>query len=229
MIVHDAGTGASWSLFEYPDVIWYHRGKRTPVRAAYGGLVAAQNSQLVYLTPDGQSTKLYGREPSYHYFQVSPDGRKVVAHFYSYRGADEPAHLIIFDLPSGNQILRLDDTDIIAALGEVPPGGETLVIRLKGASSGMIDAWSSDSAAILITGERRGDGPGGGRAGTVTLDGEIAFLDSAWHPGPLEPESESPASADCPENPAHSCRILLDGAVVGEGRWPAIIGVIELD
>lgn len=39
----------------------------------------------------------------------------------------------------------------------------------------------------------------------------------------------SRATTDCPENPAHSCRILLDGEVVGEGRWPTIIGIVELD
>ena len=37
------------------------------------------------------------------------------------------------------------------------------------------------------------------------------------------------AVTDCPENPGHACRILLDGEVVGEGRWPTIIGFIELD
>ena len=37
------------------------------------------------------------------------------------------------------------------------------------------------------------------------------------------------ATTDCPENPGHPCRILLDGDVVGEGRWPTIIGLVELD
>jgi hypothetical protein len=37
------------------------------------------------------------------------------------------------------------------------------------------------------------------------------------------------ASTDCPESPGHSCKILLDGEVVGEGRWPTIIGIVELD
>lgn len=43
-----------------------------------------------------------------------------------------------------------------------------------------------------------------------------------FHPPPR-------ATTDCPENPGHSCRILLDGEVVGEGRWPTIIGFVELD
>ena len=37
------------------------------------------------------------------------------------------------------------------------------------------------------------------------------------------------ATTDCPDHPAQPCRILLDGEVVGEGRWPRIIGFIELD
>lgn len=37
------------------------------------------------------------------------------------------------------------------------------------------------------------------------------------------------ATTDCPENPGRPCRILLDGEVVGEGRWPTIIGFVELD
>ncbi len=37
------------------------------------------------------------------------------------------------------------------------------------------------------------------------------------------------ATTDCPENPGHSCKIILDGEVVGEGRWPTIIGLVELE
>ena len=46
------------------------------------------------------------------------------------------------------------------------------------------------------------------------------YLD-LFHPPPR-------ATTDCPENPARRCRILLDGEVVGEGRWPRIIGSIDL-
>ena len=43
------------------------------------------------------------------------------------------------------------------------------------------------------------------------------------------PEVVARGTTECPENPAHSCRILLDGEVVGEGRWPTIIGIVELE
>ena len=67
------------------------------------------------------------------------------------------------------------------------------------------------------------------RADVSVLDvttGEIEVLDSAdyltrFHPPPR-------ATTECPEHPGHACKILLDGEVVGEGRWPRIIGFIEL-
>ena len=55
------------------------------------------------------------------------------------------------------------------------------------------------------------------------------YLDEYAAEPQREPEVVPRATTDCPENPAHSCRILLDGEVVGEGRWPTIIGIVELD
>ncbi len=86
-------------------------------------------------------------------------------------------------------------------------------------------AWSSHFWFEI----RRPDGDAE-RADVSVIDvttGEIAVMDSAdylarFHPPPR-------ATADCPQNPAHLCRILLDGEVVGEGRWAAIVGFIELD
>ena len=57
--------------------------------------------------------------------------------------------------------------------------------------------------------------------------GEIEVMDSEEYLARFHPPSR--ATTDCPPNPAHACRILLDGEVVGEGRWPIIIGFIELD
>ena len=57
--------------------------------------------------------------------------------------------------------------------------------------------------------------------------GEIEVMDSADYLARFRPPPR--ATTDCPPNPAHACRILLDGEVVGEGRWPIIVGFIELD
>ena len=68
------------------------------------------------------------------------------------------------------------------------------------------------------------------RADVSVLDvntGETEVMDSAdylarFHPPPR-------ATTECPENPGQPCKILLDGEVIGEGRWPRIIGFIEVD
>lgn len=57
--------------------------------------------------------------------------------------------------------------------------------------------------------------------------GEVEVMDGAEYLARFHPPSR--ATTDCPPNPAHSCRILLDGEPVGEGRWPTIVGFIELD
>ena len=57
--------------------------------------------------------------------------------------------------------------------------------------------------------------------------GEIEVMDSEEYLARFHPPPR--ATTDCPPNPAHACRILLDGEVVGEGRWPIVIGFIELD
>ena len=56
---------------------------------------------------------------------------------------------------------------------------------------------------------------------------EIEVMDSAEYLARFHPPSR--ATTDCPAHPAQPCDILLDGEVIGEGRWPRIIGFIELD
>ena len=56
--------------------------------------------------------------------------------------------------------------------------------------------------------------------------GEIEVMDGAAYVARFHPPPR--ATTECPEHPAHACRILLDGEVVGEGRWPRIIGFVEL-
>lgn len=58
------------------------------------------------------------------------------------------------------------------------------------------------------------------RTGEVELLGTDDYLTRFHSP---------PATTDCPQNPGHPCRILLHGEVVGEGRLPVIIGLVELD
>ncbi len=68
------------------------------------------------------------------------------------------------------------------------------------------------------------------RADVSVIDvtsGEIEVIDSDDYLARFHPSGR--AVTDCPENPGNPCRILLDGEVVGEGRWPTIIGFVEFD
>ncbi len=90
-------------------------------------------------------------------------------------------------------------------------------------------AWSSGAWPDVFHFDLQRPDSDAERAEVSVLDvrtGEVDVLDSAdylarFHPPP-------PAKTECPEHPAHACKILLDGEVVGEGRWPRIIGFIEL-
>lgn len=87
-------------------------------------------------------------------------------------------------------------------------------------------AWSS--GRFIFHGYRLPDGVT--RAEVSVLDvttGEVEVMDSAEYLARFHPPSR--ATTECPEHPAQACRILLDGEVIGEGRWPRIIGFIELD
>ena len=234
VIVYDAGTGSNWALFDYSDRATYWRWRTPPVQAAHGGLVSAANREraLIYITPDGQASTLSTDLVERMGFQVSPDGRKVVAR------ASHSYEVLVFDLLSGDQLLRIDHDDLIAAWEENLPADRAphgscvenfwKTCYVAGLNAPL--AWRFDSETILIrVGISGSEDFGWIGAGTVTLDGEIEFLNSKDHPDPLEPTSAPRGRIDCSDNPADPCRILLDGGVVGEGRWPAIIGVVDLD
>ena len=92
-------------------------------------------------------------------------------------------------------------------------------------------AWSdgADGSGVFIFENQRLD-RGAERADISVLDvntGEIEVMDSADYLARFH--SPPRATTECPENPAQACKILLDGEVVGEGRWLRIIGFIELD
>ena len=91
-------------------------------------------------------------------------------------------------------------------------------------------AWASGAHPNVFRFDLRQPGRNAEHAEVSVIDvetGEIEVMDSAEYLARFHPPSR--ATTDCPPNPAHACRILLDGEVVGEGRWPEIIGFIELD
>ena len=335
VIAYDEGTGRDWLVVNY-------RGG-TSVQAAYGGLVAAIDQELVWIAPDGQIETLHEGRPWPNAFRVSPDGRKVVVTFHGLHvgTTDHPAHTTVLRLPSGDETLRHEDDDLPSALGlklrsdsfywDVQLGdwgenawtsdSEAVLLWLieaageDGYANGVIgtldgrlrlvpcvtDAYTSKSAALsclspdagyVVLGRAEdsaeytdrswrsfdirdfetdrvlrsvetaaslqeyhwewasadqfawssGAWPNlfrfhvqqvdsrGERAEVSVIDvntGEIEVMDSADYLARFH--SPPRATTDCPENPAQPCKILLDGEVVGEGRWLRIIGFIELD
>ena len=87
-------------------------------------------------------------------------------------------------------------------------------------------AWPTEPGSFSSLESLRRDGGADISVLDVTT-GEIEVMDSGDYLGRFYPPPR--ASTDCPEHPAHPCRILLDGEVVGEGRWPRIIGFIEIE
>jgi hypothetical protein len=91
-------------------------------------------------------------------------------------------------------------------------------------------AWSSGGSgtAFIFDGYRLPRGVW--RAEVLVRDvttGEGEVMDSTEYLARFHPPSR--ATTECPPHPAQPCQILLDGEVIGEGRWPRIIGFIEPD
>lgn len=243
VVAYDEGTGRRWLVFHYRTrTVW---GQPELIKIAPDGFVVSTDQGLRYVSFDGQTTNLRGgvisslrqRLDPWDY-QVSPDGQKVVAK----RHRDQ---LVVSDLRSGDVILQVTEDELVAVFEENHPRGRGKpygpcapfeVQRHRGnptcysATLYYSPPWRTDSETILIDFWISGGGDAGViGAGTVTLDGAITILDEREHPEVLEPASESRGGYDCRDEPAFPCRILLDGEVVGEGRWPTIIGVVELD
>ena len=147
---------------------------------------------------------------------LSPDTRYIVRGYgesgTGYHSAHNWRHIDVIDFASGEVLWSLDtDTFLQENHWEW--------------ASPIHFAWSGDFRF-----ESRQLDWDAERADISVIDvttGEIAVMDSADYLARFHPPAR--ATADCPQNPGHACRILLDGEVGGEGRWPTLIGVVELD
>ena len=138
LVAYDESTGRNWLVVNY-------RGAAS-VQAAHGGLVGEIDQDLVWVSPDGQIELLYARWPNG--FRVSPDGRKVAATFYG--GSDGtaylPDHLVVLDLPAGDRTLRLTANEMASPVGLDASASWGVTLP----SGDGADAWTSDSAAVLV-------------------------------------------------------------------------------
>jgi len=140
VIAYDEGTGQTWLVLE-------HRGAAS-VQAAYGGLVSDIDQDVVWISPGGEIAALYRDWPNA--LRVSPDGRKVAATFHGLHDGKTyvPAHTIVLDVPSGDEILRHEHDDVPSALG-LSLRRDDLHWDVQLGDWGE-NAWTSDSEAVLL-------------------------------------------------------------------------------
>ena len=187
-VAYDEGTGRSWAL---------HRRSDDPYcrpQAARGGLVTCSRSELLYVAADGETRILDDRRP--RAFLVSPDGRRVaVRHDAGDWGPDgrhNPAGTLVLDVPSGDEVLRVVH-DGIPAAAALPPA--------MIAWTAYLEAWTSDSSAVVFLVIDDDTGYGGPASGV------IGRLDGTLHRAP------------CPANDYEGVRCLApDGRHVVRGR-----------
>ena len=272
VVAYDEGTGRRWLVFRHRTATV--QGQRGLIQLALDGFVVSTDQGLRYVSVDGQATPLDGGVIPWHQsihrvdgwgiewhrslhqrldrwdYQVSPDGQKIVV------GFDD--QIAVFDLPSGDALLRVPEDDLVALWEEQGPGsgrerhgacmrdlfqvlyrGEPILRGVPTCYYVNLNtdehystpvAWDPDSETILIEfWEDIGGSVGPVGAGTITLDGVITILDSHEHSDVWTPPWAPRGRTACQDAPAFPCRILLDDRVVGQGRWPTIIGVVDLD
>ncbi len=150
-IAYDEGTGRSWTLHRRT------RDRNCSPQAADGGFATCSGSDLLYIAVDGDLKTLV-RSVSYSGFGVAPDGTRV---------AVEPNNdVLVLEIPSGDEILRVESEDIYEALRL--PGQGQHALAPWGAG-----AWSVDGTALLVY-IIGGHYPAPGAI--VTLDGEVIPL-----------------------------------------------------
>ncbi len=174
VILYDEGTGRSWLAFTYRN--WFAHGSAYgAARAVRGGLIASIDQNVVWVAPSGQVEVVQDWWP--RSLQVSPDGRMAAAARYA--GTGGPARTVVFDIPSGEEILRVVQDEIPTAAG-LPPAMTTWT------AWGL--AWTSDSSAVVLKVVDDDTGYGGP---TVAV---IAGLDGALHLVPCEVSDYSSGS-----------------------------------
>ena len=219
LFFHDEETGWDFSaeILDYPDefvelnaraVVWSAESDRISVW--YGDPVGGTGISIV-VEPDEPLRETCATDLC----SLSPDFHFIVR--WRKRGVREYGvpnwHFDIFEFDTDRLLYSLETGAFINWWGEVEWASPT-----RFAWSREFDFWSqrprrdAEHAEISVI--------------DVTT-GEVEVMDGAEYLARFHPPPR--ATTDCPPNPAHSCRILLDGEVVGEGRWPTIVGFIELD
>ena len=225
VMVRNEGTGRSWRVLDYPlaGEIW----------PAHGGFVVQSGNAIRFVTPDGQARTLLVddriRDPdSSVSIHVSPSGGKIIASLDKW---DEPDVTLVVLAPStGEELLRIESSNprFEEILREWRDFWDELYRAVVAPPAFAPLAWNADETAFSVA-------VGWRRPGAVfNLDGEFTPLSpDAEFGSPAEslaPAAER-ASVRCPDHadPIQWCAVLLDGEVMGEGRWADAIGFVALD
>ena len=224
VMVYDEGTGRSWRAFDYR-----YRDEEPAVWPAHGGFVVRVGGTVRYVTPDGQSRLLLAEDRDNLGVHVSPSGENVIVSFRTAPPID--VTLALFALPSGEEILRVDSSEPrfddhlrdMRLLWTTPGDHQSFAPP----EAFVLLAWNADETAFSVA-----IGYAGDTWGAFNRTGEFTPLppDAEFGPPTESPASER-ASVRCPTraDPIQWCAVLLDGEVVGEGRWAETIGFVALD
>ena len=142
---------------------------------------------------------------------------------FRYSDRNEPTQLHVFDYASGEVVWR---SEILGA----PPD-----TNLYGWHSAEQVVWISGGERTYLDRHHK-------RVVNVMDDdvisianvstGEVMMMNGAeyleWIDAP-EPEAETGAVVDCPDDREQLCRVLLEDSVIGEGRWLRVVGEIPVD
>ena len=219
VMVYDEGTGRSWRAFDYR-----YRDEEPAVWPAHGGFVVRVGGTVRYVTPDGQSRLLLAEDRDNLGVHVSPSGGNVIV---SSRTPPIDVTLALFALPSGEEILRVDSSDSrfddhlrdMRRLWTAPGYHQSFAPP----EAFVLLDWHADETAFIVA-----IGYGDETWGAFNLDGEFTPFppDAEYTPPAASPASER-ARVRC--GAEQLCAVLLNGAVVGEGRWAETIGFVALD
>ncbi len=148
--VIDTGTGTYWRVFDYP------QERLTWVLAAKASIVVADRDSVRRFAPDGRDETVLFKGENLWDPVVSPDGLKVAFAFGD--------GILVFDVASGEQVLRASRDAEMAAL-------------LEDASDATfsLERWSIAGDALAIT-AIAGEANRIRRAGILTLDGDLRVL-----------------------------------------------------
>ena len=228
LMVHDAGTDRSWRAHEYSRSEF---GTADSVQVAHEGFIVWARDEVRYVTFDGRTELLLVADERITDVTVAPDGGKVAVRLWELEDLPEDyfhggegflpnvATLLIYDLPAGVELVRVTDGD--------PRFPE--IARAEQLSVGL-GPWSADGTELTVLGYTYDQVD---ILGFVGIDGTIRMgiegdLERALDILSEPRERPDHARVDCPDDRIQSCTALLDGDVIGEGRWATIIDVVAL-